>query len=45
MKSDLPKVLHEVCGKPMVGDAAGVTRIVRVIGHEAEMMRERLGGT
>lgn len=49
MKSDLPKVLHEVCGKSMVEhvfDAirqAGVTRIVCVIGHEAELMRQRLG--
>lgn len=50
MKSDLPKVLHEVCGKSMVEhvfDAvreAGVTRIVCVIGHEADLMRERLSG-
>jgi bifunctional UDP-N-acetylglucosamine pyrophosphorylase/glucosamine-1-phosphate N-acetyltransferase len=50
MKSDLPKVLHEVCGKSMVEhvfDAvreAGVNRIVCVIGHEADLMRERLGG-
>ncbi len=50
MKSELPKVLHEVCGKSMVEhvfDAvrgAGVTRIVCVIGHEADMMRQRLSG-
>ncbi len=50
MKSDLPKVLHEVCGRSMVEHvfeavrSAGVTRIVCVIGHEAELMRERLGG-
>lgn len=49
MKSDLPKVLHEVCGQSMVEhvfDAirgAGVTRIVCVIGHKADLMRERLG--
>jgi len=48
MMSELPKVLHEVCGKSMVEhvfDAvrrAGVTRIVCVIGHEADLMRERL---
>lgn len=48
MKSNLPKVLHEVCGKSMVEhvfDAvrgAGVQRIICVIGHEAELMRERL---
>ena len=48
MKSDLPKVLHEVCGSSMVEhvfDAvrnAGVTRIVCVIGHMADLMRKRL---
>lgn len=50
MKSELPKVLHEVCGRSMVEhvfDAvrgAGVRRIVCVIGHKAELMRERLAG-
>lgn len=50
MKSDLPKVLHEVCGKPMVehvfdaARAAGVQRIICVIGHQADLMRERLCG-
>lgn len=49
MKSDLPKVLHDVCGMSMVEhvfDAvrkAGVERIVCVIGHRADLMRERLG--
>ena len=49
MKSDLPKVLHEVSGKPMVEhvfDAvrgAGVQRIICVIGHQADLMRETLG--
>lgn len=49
MKSDLPKVLHEVCGQSMVEhvfDAvrgAGVTRIICVIGHKADLMREKLG--
>ena len=48
MKSDLPKVLHEVCGQSMVEHvfeavrAAGVKRIVCVIGHQADLMRERL---
>ena len=48
MKSELPKVLHEVCGKSMVEhvfDAvrgAGVKRIVCIIGHKADLMRERL---
>ncbi len=49
MKSDLPKVLHEVCGETMVGLAAralhdaGVEKIVIVIGHGAELVRERMG--
>jgi bifunctional UDP-N-acetylglucosamine pyrophosphorylase/glucosamine-1-phosphate N-acetyltransferase len=50
MKSDLPKVLHAVCGRPMVEyvlDAAreaGVTRLVVVVGHQAERVREALAG-
>jgi len=49
MKSARPKVLHQVCGKPMVSyviDAAqksGARQIVLVIGHESEMVREELG--
>jgi bifunctional UDP-N-acetylglucosamine pyrophosphorylase / glucosamine-1-phosphate N-acetyltransferase len=48
MKSDLPKVLHQVCGQSMVehvfeaARAAGVTRIICVIGHKAELMQEQL---
>lgn len=46
MKSDLPKVLHEVCGRPMVAyvmDAcrrAGASRLLVVIGHQADRVRE-----
>ena len=46
MRSDLPKVLHPVGGKPMLGhviDASRAlrpTRIVVVIGHGAERVRE-----
>jgi bifunctional UDP-N-acetylglucosamine pyrophosphorylase/glucosamine-1-phosphate N-acetyltransferase len=49
MKSALPKVLHEICGRPMVEyvlDAAcqaGVKRLVVVVGHAAETVRETLG--
>ena len=49
MKSELPKVLHRVCGVSMVGLAAramreaGVERIVIVIGHGAELVRAELG--
>ncbi|MEM1013460.1 MAG: NTP transferase domain-containing protein [Planctomycetota bacterium] len=44
MKSALPKPLHEVCGKPMLGwlvDAciqAGAERIVLVVGHAKEQV-------
>lgn len=48
MKSDLPKVLHEVCGKPMVEhvlDAAreaGATKFVVVVGHKAQQVQDGL---
>ncbi|MEM1303307.1 MAG: NTP transferase domain-containing protein [Planctomycetota bacterium] len=48
MKSDLPKVLVPVCGKPMVRyviDAlreAGVGRIVVVVGYREELVRAEL---
>ena len=50
MQSDLPKVMHEVAGRPMVHwvvDAcrdAGASRIVVVVGHRAELVRESLSG-
>jgi UDP-N-acetylglucosamine diphosphorylase/glucosamine-1-phosphate N-acetyltransferase len=46
MKSDLAKVLHPVCGVPMLtysiaaARAAGAQKIVVVIGHQAERIRE-----
>ena len=48
MKSALPKVLHEVCGRPMIeyvldaARAAGVKRIVAVVGHRAELVQAQL---
>lgn len=51
MKSHMPKVLHNVCGKPMLeyvimaAQEAGGGRNVVVIGHEAEMVRESIGST
>jgi bifunctional UDP-N-acetylglucosamine pyrophosphorylase/glucosamine-1-phosphate N-acetyltransferase len=49
MKSDLPKVLHHVCGKPMVSyvvetarELAGVRPLV-VVGYGAEQVRRALG--
>ncbi len=50
MKSDLPKVLVPVCGRPMIDfvlDAlrrAGVDRIVIVVGHKSHLVREHLEG-
>lgn len=49
MKSKLYKVLHPVCGKPMVEHVVDhiqtldVNRIVTVVGHGAEKVREQLG--
>ncbi len=48
MKSELPKVLIEVCGRPMVEyvltalDRAGVKQTLVVIGYRADLVRERL---
>ena len=45
MKSDLPKVMHEILGRPMLAyvmDAcrqAGCDRLIVVIGHKAELVR------
>ncbi|WP_239256352.1 bifunctional UDP-N-acetylglucosamine diphosphorylase/glucosamine-1-phosphate N-acetyltransferase GlmU [Listeria ilorinensis] len=50
MKSKLYKVLHPVCGKPMVEHVVGeiekleVTKIVTVVGHGAEKVKEHLQG-
>nr|WP_106782155.1 bifunctional UDP-N-acetylglucosamine diphosphorylase/glucosamine-1-phosphate N-acetyltransferase GlmU [Lysinibacillus timonensis] len=49
MKSKLYKVLHPVCGKPMVEHVVDnirtldVNRIVTIVGHGAEMVKEQLG--
>ena len=49
MKSDLYKVLHPVCGKPMVEHVIdhihglGADRIVTIVGHGAETVEETLG--
>lgn len=48
MGSDLPKVLHEVAGRPMVAWvvdaclAVGCSRCVVVIGHKGELVRDAL---
>jgi bifunctional UDP-N-acetylglucosamine pyrophosphorylase/glucosamine-1-phosphate N-acetyltransferase/UDP-N-acetylglucosamine pyrophosphorylase len=48
MKSDLPKVLFEACGRPMISyvvdvlERAGIERIIVVVGYRAELVRETL---
>lgn len=50
MKSDLPKVLHEVCGRPMLRYVidccrqAGCERLLVVIGHMADLVRSTFAG-
>lgn len=49
MRSRLPKPLHSLCGRPLTRHVvaacreAGISRIVVVIGHEAEQVRAGLG--
>jgi bifunctional UDP-N-acetylglucosamine pyrophosphorylase/glucosamine-1-phosphate N-acetyltransferase len=51
MKSNLPKVLHLVCGVPMIthalaaAKAASTEKPVIVIGHEASALKEFIGET
>ena len=51
MNSDLAKVLHPMAGKPLLGhvltclDEIGVGRVVVVIGHQRERVRETFVGT
>lgn len=48
MNSDLPKVVHETCGAPMVCWVAracleaGATRLIVVVGHRQELVREAM---
>jgi bifunctional UDP-N-acetylglucosamine pyrophosphorylase/glucosamine-1-phosphate N-acetyltransferase len=48
MRSDLPKVLHTICGRPMIGYAldlaamAGVKQPLVVLGHGAEAVKPAL---
>ncbi len=47
MRSDLPKVLHEICGRPMLGYVlsacrlACVDRIIAVVGHGKDQVIDR----
>lgn len=50
MNSDLPKVMHRAHGKPLVewaidaAIAAGATRVILVVGHREEVVREHFAG-
>ena len=50
MKSALPKVIHRVCGSPMIelvlktAQVLRPRRIVVVVGHQADVLRQALGG-
>ena len=49
MKSDVPKVLHPVCGRIMIeyvldaARAAGADRLIVVVGHRADLVRAAIG--
>jgi bifunctional UDP-N-acetylglucosamine pyrophosphorylase / glucosamine-1-phosphate N-acetyltransferase len=48
MKSDLPKVLHRIAGRPLIdyvlrtADAVNPATVTVIVGHRAEVVRERL---
>jgi bifunctional UDP-N-acetylglucosamine pyrophosphorylase/glucosamine-1-phosphate N-acetyltransferase len=50
MNSALPKVLHTVSGKPMIMEVVqivrsiGVERVLAVLGHQADLVRQHLDG-
>lgn len=49
MKSDVPKVLHNILGRPVIGYVldslaeSGVDNVITVVGHEAGLLKEYLG--
>lgn len=51
MKSKLPKVLHKLCGRPMIkyvldaASAAGVGEIIVVVGYGADLVASEIKGT
>ena len=50
MKSQIPKVLHKVCGKPVLNYVLDITKSLRslktyvVVGHGSQKVRDALGG-
>lgn len=49
MKSDLPKVLHKLNGKPLIeyvvetAESCGARPVIAIIGHKRELVMEQLG--
>ncbi|MBM4084999.1 MAG: hypothetical protein FJ272_09445 [Planctomycetes bacterium] len=50
MRTDRPKMLHEVCGVPMLewvaqtSREAGATRVIAVVGHQKEVIKKHFRG-
>jgi bifunctional UDP-N-acetylglucosamine pyrophosphorylase/glucosamine-1-phosphate N-acetyltransferase len=50
MKSSLPKVLHNICGKPMLkylidnANSMGIDKVITIIGHKAGLVKELISG-
>ncbi|MEZ6127054.1 MAG: NTP transferase domain-containing protein [Planctomycetaceae bacterium] len=48
MKSEIPKVLHPVCGRPLIeyvldaARSAGVSKLIVIVGHKADLVRSAL---
>jgi bifunctional UDP-N-acetylglucosamine pyrophosphorylase/glucosamine-1-phosphate N-acetyltransferase len=51
MKSDLPKVLHPIAGRPMIerviqtANSLSPSTITLIVGHKSEVVRDRLGNS
>mgnify|MGYP006295069161 CR=1 FL=1 len=51
MKSDLPKVLHQLNGKPLIeyvvetAKQSGADEVVAIVGHKRELVMEQLAGS
>ena len=49
MKSELPKVLHPIAGRPMIervldtANAVSPSTITLIVGHKAEVIRDSIG--
>jgi bifunctional UDP-N-acetylglucosamine pyrophosphorylase / glucosamine-1-phosphate N-acetyltransferase len=50
MKSSLPKVLHNICGKPMLKylidnvNSIGINKVIAIVGHKAGLVEELISG-